>query len=308
MRNPSPNGRRWFGCLTLILAALFVWGCRPRDAAPPPTSGPSQEFGTASSLRPPPGPGRFETEWDRSNFDHGLWDRALQAHVDDRGRVAYEAMKRNAAFEQYLFRLSRTDADGLATDAERLAFWINAYNALTIQGVLDTLPDSPESWPDYRISEVRIGDRTLWKGVRFRVGGGEFTLDEIEHEILRKRDGLRDPRIHVALVCAARGCPPLWNRAFTAAAIDQQLTAAMRRFVADRNQMAVDVSDRVIRISRIFDWYGADFTNPAFMPHAESIPHFLANYCEEAAIAESLRKGDWRLEFNEYDWRLNIQG
>jgi len=137
-------------------------------------------------------------------FDHSLWDAILQKCVNEGGRVNYAEIKASEAFPKYLAKLKATNASDLVDDQDRLAFWINAYNALTIQGVLQTLPADESQWPDYRITDQKVHGKSLWKGMRFDVGGGERTLDGIEHGILRKQDGLRDPRIHVALVCAAR--------------------------------------------------------------------------------------------------------
>jgi Protein of unknown function, DUF547 len=240
-------------------------------------------------------------------FDHSMWDAVLRKSVDDGGLVDYSGIKASRAFRDYLASLSAASADALIDDRDRLAFWINAYNALTIQAVLQTLPPDRSAWPDYRITEQKVGGKSLWKGIRFDVGGGRWTLDEIEHNILRKKDGLRDPRIHVALVCAARGCPPLWNRAFTGDKIDDQLAAAMKRFVSTPKQCAIDVDRRAIRISKVFEWYGSDFLDNKFTPHAASIPKFLAAYVVDEPVAKALLEGTWDVTYVEYDWKLNIQ-
>ena len=240
-------------------------------------------------------------------FDHGSWNEVLGKFVDDRGLVNYAGIAESAAFREYLKRLADFNAAALKDDGVRLAFWINAYNALTIRAVLRTLGGDRAKWSEYSILDQKIDGQSLWKGMSFDVGGGRWTLDAIEHEILRKRDGLRDPRIHVALVCAAGSCPPLWNRAYLGREVKEQLAAAMRRFVSDPRQCAIDGKKRTIRISRVFDWYAADFTDPRFSPRAESIPAFLARSVDDAALARSLRTGDWRVEYFEYNWKLNLQ-
>lgn len=242
-----------------------------------------------------------------TTIDHGLWDALLTAHVDDSGRVDYAAMARDERLDQYLDRLKSTRAEGLSDADARLAFWINAYNALTVRAVLDTLPAAPSKWPEYKISEQKVDGKSLWKGRRFDVGGERRTLDEIEHEILRKRDGLRDPRMHAALVCAARGCPHLWNRAYMGGKVRDQLADAMRRFANDPGQVRWGAATKTLHVSKILDWYGSDFTNSKFSPHAESIGKFLAEHVEDEALAERLRAFDGAMQFNEYDWRLNIQ-
>ncbi|MCG8403918.1 MAG: DUF547 domain-containing protein [Phycisphaerales bacterium] len=243
----------------------------------------------------------------RKTFDHRLWDQALRKFVDAEGLVDYASFSKSKAFQNYLERLSKADAAGLENDKERLAFWINAYNALTIQGVLKTLPQDQKAWREYSIKDQKVNGQTLWKGMKFKVGGGRWSLDEIEHEIIRKQDGLRDPRIHVALVCAARGCPPLWNRAYTGKEVDEQLASAMRRFVKNRKNCLIDRDKRVIRISKVFEWYRKDFTDPGFSPRAESVAAFLAMSVDDPALSRTLRTYDWRLKYFDYDWKLNLQ-
>lgn len=113
--------------------------------------------------------------------------------------------------------------------------------------------------------------------------------------------------MHLVLVCAAKGCPPLWNRAYTAPGIDQELTEAVRRFVADQGRCQFDRRRRIIRTAKIFDWYGKDFTSPDFSPRAESVPKFLARYVADEALAQSLANDDWTVEFVQYDWSLNLK-
>lgn len=242
-----------------------------------------------------------------ARLDHGLWDAVLRQHVTDRGLVDYAGIKASSAFDEYVKQLQATTASALVDDDDRLAFWINAYNALTVKAVLQTLPPERGLWAAYKITEQKIEGESLWKGIRFEVGGGRWTLDEIEHEILRKQDGLRDPRIHVALVCAARGCPPLWNRAYSGATVRQQLSAGMMRFVSNPSQCTVDVARRTVKISKVFQWYGGDFVSEKFTPHAESVPRFLAGYFEDASTAAGLRSGSWTVTYFDYDWSLNLQ-
>lgn len=299
MRRP----RRLVRGLPSLMLCLGAAACHDNNTASP--GGPRAE-----DARPATAPiekTAFAKTWNRRIFDHGLWDRVLRAHVDEAGNVDYAGIARSEAFREYLWRLSRTDAAGLANDRERLAFWINAYNALTIRAVLDTLPQDRDRWAEYSVQDVRVGGKSLWKGPVFDVGGGRRTLDAIEHDILRRQDGLRDPRIHVALVCAARGCPPLWNRAYTGAAIQEQLAAAMRRFVNNERQCAIDPARGLIRISRVFDWYRDDFSSPAFSPRAESVPAFLAMSVDDPALAAALQSRAWRFEYVEYDWKLNLR-
>ncbi len=240
-------------------------------------------------------------------MDHALWDSLLQSHVNSRGRVDYAKMRQDARLPQYLELLKTTNAARLANADEQLAFWINAYNALTIRAVIDTLPADQGKWPDYKIIDQKIDGKSIWKGRSFDVGGERRTLDEIEHEIIRKRDGLRDPRIHVALVCAARGCPNLWNHAYTGDKVRDQLADAMRRFVNDSDQIKWNGAKKTLTASKILEWYGGDFASEAFLPHSESIGQFLADYANDKSMAAALRAFKGKIQYIEYDWRLNLK-
>ncbi|MFQ5429453.1 MAG: DUF547 domain-containing protein [Phycisphaerae bacterium] len=287
------TGRATFLTVLWVFVPLAI-GCQDHGGASQAASAPQAEPG-------------FKESWDRKSFDHGLWDRVAQRFVSGEGLVDYAGIRGSEAFKEYLYRLSKTDAAGLKDDHERLAFWINAYNVLTIEAVLRTLPEDRAKWPSYSIRSQRVGGQTLWKGLRFTVGGGQYTLDQIEHEVLRKRDGLRDPRIHVVLVCAARGCPPLWNHAYTGAKVKEQLAAALRRFVGNPKHCRIDRAQERIHISKIFDWYAKDFTDPRFSPHAKSVPAFLAEAVEDAKLSAALRSRGWRIDYFDYDWKLNLR-
>ncbi len=284
------------GVVLVLTACRMVASSSPGSALagePPLPSGRAQRAAALHDGRP--------------QFDHGPWDAVLKQHVDDRGRVDYARISKDDRLAAYLRSLAAVDPQSLADDKQRLAFWINAYNALTLRAVLDTLPADRSKWPDYRINEQKLGGRSIWKAREFAVGGDRWTLDGIEHDILRRWEGLRDPRIHVALVCAARGCPRLWNRAYRPEAIDAQLTEAMRRFLADPSQCKIDAGTRTIRISKVFKWYAADFTDARFSPHAGTIPAFLAKYTEDKALAKALDSGSWKIHHYDYDWRLNLR-
>jgi hypothetical protein len=241
-------------------------------------------------------------------FSHRLWDEVLRAHVTDRGRVDYAAIRRDPRFRRYVESLAGVDPRRLPADGDRLAFWINAYNALTIDGILSHLPDDPRAWPDFKPTSIKVEGKSFWRGTRFKVAGRSLTLDAIEHEKIRGDPALKDPRIHVALVCAARGCPPLLNRAYRGSTVADRLEDRMRAEVNDPERTRLDPGARVIRLSRVFKWYGKDFTDPKFNPHADSLGAFIARYLKNRDVARALAAGKWKIEFYEYDWRLNGVG
>lgn len=256
-----------------------------------------------------------------------LWGSLLQTHVDEHGLVNYYALKRDARFQEYLEYLANTNPAGLADDNARLAFWINAYNALAIQGVLQTLPESRSDWPQYSVLNVTVPGveqrgKGFFIGLRFTVGKRPSTLDEIEQAVLLQRPswitrdeayyhsvgvGTPDPRIHFALVCCAKGCPKLRGEPYEASRIDSQLDDTVRRFARDSTRVRFDENARVMHVSQLLDWYSKDLTDPRMWPHAGSVAKFLARYVEDGDLARSLTQDPWKTTYIEYDWKLNLQ-
>ncbi len=276
---------------------------------------------------PAPSGGSFAPDWDRIHFDHSLLDAALGQHVNDEGLVDYAAIGKDAAFQEYLHRLAKTDPAKLPHDKARLAFWINAYNALVIQGVLHVLPPKQSAWSRFNVLEVaepgfKDPGKGFFRGFRFVVGGRRYVLDEIEHGVLLQRDewtkrdgsfyasigpGTPDPRVHFALVCAAKGCVKLRRGAYTGDAVDEQLDAAIAGFVRGEARIRFDRRQKTMHVSQLLDWYGRDLQNPAFARHAPSVPAFLADYVGDTDLARSLRRDSWVVKWIDYDWSLNIQ-
>jgi len=265
--------------------------------------------------------------WDRVHFDHALLDGVLIDHVDASGLVDYAAIRTDPRFDEYLYRLSRTDPAKLVDNHARLAFWINAYNAFVIQGVLEALPSDRSQWSTFSVLAVsepgpaKQGN-AFFRRFKFVVGGRRYALDEIEHGVLLQRDewtrrkrrryasigaGTPDPRIHFALVCAAKGCVKLRRGAYTADKVNEQLDAAVREFTRETAHFWVDAANHTIHLTKLLDWYGKDLTNKTFEPHAKSVPAFLAKYVSNAKLARALRDDQWHIEWILYDWTLNVQ-
>jgi hypothetical protein len=223
------------------------------------------------------------------------WDRLLAAYV--RGdAVDYAAWKRDgrADLRAHLASVSATrkaDYDRWSR-AERLAFWLNAYNAAVVEVVLDRHP----------LASIRdVGDAPFEAFRRDvlplpHLLGGSVSLDHVEKEILAKE--LRDPRVHVALVCAARSCPALRPEAYDATRLDAQLDDDARRFLSDPSRNRWDPATRTLHLSKVFEWYAADFGGPA------GVRSFVARYLP-AGVGEEVRSGRARVAFLEYDWALN---
>jgi hypothetical protein len=221
-----------------------------------------------------------------AEVSHAEFDRALRASVHG-GVVDYPALQADAGFHSFVARLDRVDPDSLRTHHERLAFWINAYNAFAIQGILDGLSPAPYiGW--YRYFHLRC----------YAVGGQRLTLSDIEHKILRAR--FREPRIHFAIVCASTSCPELQPRAYHADLLDRQLDQAASAFINDPSRNRFDVRTKVAYLSKIFDWFQEDFSVAA-----GDVPRYVARYVNDPEIARDLAAMRYRVEYLEYDWSLN---
>jgi hypothetical protein len=234
------------------------------------------------------------------SFDHGAFDTMLRAHVS-KGLVDYDAFAASPEFARYLGQLSAFDPSGLGRD-DQLAFWINAYNAYTIQ--LVNSHHERESIRNIDKSFGFVKGNGPWKERMAVVGGHSHGLDEIEQDIIRKRFG--EPRIHFALVCAALGCPPLRAEAYTGARLEEQLEDQGRIFVArSPTKNRVDVGTRTVHLSPIlveFRDYIRDFGGAEL-----SVGRFIAHYFPVGPERDLLAGGDFKIEKTVYDWALNIQ-
>lgn len=232
-----------------------------------------------------------------AGFDHAGWDGLLRRHVVG-GMVDYDAFVAAPEFPKYLDDLARADLARL-DDRERLAFWINVYNAYTIE--LINRHAERESIRNINRS-LGLALKGPWREKLVRAGGQVLHLDHVEHEIVRKQ--WREPRIHFALVCAAMSCPPLRAEAYTGARLDQQLDDQARRFLLQTPQAnRVDVEAATVHGSPIYtSWYRDDFgaTDAA-------IGRFLAGFRPEGPERQLLLSGRFRLVETPYDWTLNSQ-
>jgi len=221
----------------------------------------------------------------------------LSAHVEN-GVVDYAGLKESeAALDAYLAALARVDPETLERD-DALAFWINGYNAFTLKLMLERYPGI-ESIKD-------IPSSKRWKAKRWAVMGKRYSLDQIEHEILRP---MGEPRIHFAIVCASFSCPDLAPEAFLAETLDDQLTAATKLFLANRDKGLsfgkeagwLYGTNYVLHVSKIFDWFEKDFKTSD-----RSVVEFVLKYAPDDAVAfiKKHRK-DLDVEHLSYDWSLN---
>lgn len=235
----------------------------------------------------------------RDSTRHVLLDRVLERFVDASGNVDYEALQAltDTVLTPYLNQLASARLAPLDRDA-RLALWINAYNALALELIVDhypvkniwtTTPGPATPTKENSPFDMEVG--TVADTVR--------TLDEIEHEIIRKR--FDEPRIHFALVCAAKSCPQLRREAYTGPRLDDQLDDQARRFLHNNRKNRIPTGHGTIALSRIFKWYGTDFG-----PTLDAVQRFSASYFE-GAIQDSLARAAYEVQFLSYDWTLNAQ-
>jgi hypothetical protein len=236
----------------------------------------------------------------QATFDHAAFDAVLHAHVRN-GMVDYDAFAASPAFAAYLGRLAAFDPASLSP-SDQIAFWIDAYNAYTIQ--LVTAHHERESIRNINKSFGFIKGHGPWTEQIAVVGGKSYGLDDIEQDILRKR--YHEPRIHVALVCAAMGCPPLRSEAYVGSRLDAQLDDQARIFVLQSpSKNRVDVATRTVYLSPIFVEF-RDYIND-FGGSAAAVGKFIARYYPAGAERDVLASGQFRVEKTPYDWTLNSQ-
>jgi hypothetical protein len=221
-------------------------------------------------------------------FVHSRLDALLRVHVDANGLVDYEGLDREgAALDAYVASLASAPFAELARD-EKLALLLNAYNAFTLRLILDHRPVAS-------IKDIPAGER--WQARRFVLAGERLSLDEIEHERIRPR--FREPRVHFALVCAARSCPPLRAEAYVGARLEAQLADQARRVHTDGRWVRFDPATGTLQLTRLYDWYGSDF-----LQAAPSVEEYVAAH--ELSVRSALGAGRrLKVLWLPYDWSLN---
>lgn len=222
--------------------------------------------------------------------DHEGWTALLEKYVEADGLVNYQGfVNQKDQLNAYTQLLSDNPPAENWTKNEQLAYWINAYNAFTVKLIVDNYP--LESIKDLNPTIAIPMVSTIWNKEWFQIGGEDFSLDRIEHKILRK--DFDEPRIHFAVNCASMSCPVLRAEAFEPDRIDQQLEEQARIFIND--PLRNDLNPNKPRVSKIFSWFTGDFTN------GQTLVEFLNRY------AESKLDPNVRLRYLDYDWSLNDQ-
>ncbi len=270
--------------------------------------------------RPGPRSIRFEataTESSDSVFSYDSYAVALKSNVTDSGMVNYKALKAESrALDDFAASIGDLDSStyGEWSEKEKIAFLMNTYNALTLEAILTHYPIKPSLtasilYPKNSIRQIS----GVWDRLDFLAMNRKVTLDGIEHQILRKH--FNEPRIHLALVCAAMGCPPLRNEPYTADKLDSQLDDQAERFISNASKFRIDRAKARVHLSSIFKWYGDDFirsygTDEKFAGHNKAeraVLNYISKYLNDSD-RDYLASGKYEIEYLNYDWSLNEQG
>ncbi len=215
-------------------------------------------------------------------INHGLWNQVLKKFVTDDGQVDYMAIKQDLNFKKYLHIMSATPPQDSWTEQEKLTYWINAYNAFTVKLIID-------NYPLKSIKDLSTSTKEVWKIKFAKIGNTTYSLNDIEHEILRKQ--FNEPRIHFAIVCASFSCPNLRNTSFQVDILDQQLDEQAKKFINDptKNKISADKAE----ISQIFNWFKGDFTKEM------KFKDFINKYSDTKISRKT------KISYMKYDWSLN---
>jgi hypothetical protein len=232
--------------------------------------------------------------------NHALWTKVLAAHVRDDG-FDYAKLKADRGdLDRYVASLEAVKPEEFAkwSKPDRFAFWIDAYNAYTIRLVVDKYPI--ESIKDVGNILKSVWDREIVSlaALAPELKKDKLTLNDVEHKILRPV--FTDARVHAAINCASRGCPPLRAEAFRGAVLDAQLDDQVSRWLHDPQRNKFDESKSKLLISKIFDWFKEDFVRDA-----GSVPAWIAKHVPEHRpwLTDPKRKLD--IEYADYSWKLN---
>ncbi len=236
-------------------------------------------------------------------FSHEDWTAVLSLFVDERGLVDYAGLARDrGAFDRYIAAVETvsplTDPKQFPDRDHELAYYINAYNAMVFKGVLDRGPEDESVWRGGLVSGY-----AFFVGMKITVGGRRSNLKKLEDKTIRA--GYQDPRVHAALNCASLSCPRLPRSAFDPERLDEQFDRAMREFVSDERHVRIDEARRVVRLSKIFDWFTKDFID--YETRAGNPDPNLIDFINRYRPTESRIPRDYRIKFLPYDKDINKQ-
>ncbi len=272
--------------LVLLPLLIISAGC---SSAPPQTRSPEASSTVASPVEP---------------FRYDAYAAILSKYVDEKGLVDYQGLQAEAeslrAFNQSLGEVSPATFQAWS-EADQIAFLINAYNAFTLQSIIDQTP-------------IKASIRDIpgvWRIRKFELAGESKTLDNIEHQTLRKL--YQEPRIHAAVNCSAISCPVLRTEPYTGEKLDAQLNEQVQRWLTGTEGLKIDRANNTVYLSQIFDWFGEDWstayaTKDSFSGNDKerAVLNFVSQYVTPEDRAY-LQQGGYQVKYLDYDWALNQQ-
>ena len=217
---------------------------------------------------------------------HEKWNTLLKKHVSaSSGMVNYEGFKTDReSLNSYLNLLKNNHPKSSWSKNQQMAYWINAYNAFTVDLIL-------RNYPLKSINDISKGGKKPWDIAFIKIGDKTYTLNDIEHKILRPK--FQDPRIHFAVNCASISCPLLLNEAFTEQNLEEKLQQQAKRFINDKSRNKISSSSA--QLSKIFEWFKGDFEKNG------SIIDFLNKYSNTKITPKA------KITYLNYNWNLNKQ-
>ncbi|MHA1972589.1 MAG: DUF547 domain-containing protein [Candidatus Hodarchaeales archaeon] len=214
----------------------------------------------------------------------------LQRWKNEKGLVDYQALKSDQWLEEGCEGMKKIDPSQL-DDKEQLAFYLNAYNLLTLKNVLIELEKNPK----WKGNLSYISKIKFFYFRKFQLAGKKINLYNLENKIIRKK--FKDPRIHFAINCASKSCPVLPNRLFDPETLDEYLDTLTRNFINDKDHILFDGQKKVLYLSPIFKWYKKDFIAK------DGVIQFVSEYLEPKTIILK----EVKIKYKDYDWKLNSQ-
>ncbi len=230
---------------------------------------------------------------------HKLFTEILKSHVSD-GWVDYVKLKDDARLKEYTAALEKIDPDTIKNADLRLAFWINVYNAFTLEIISENYP--VESINDLHKGGLILGQilgTTIWDYEFIEINGEKLSLNNVEHDIIRVE--FNEPRIHFALVCAAISCPLLRSEAYEGYKLNEQLNYEAYKFFRDKERNYFDAATKTAHLSKIIDWFEEDFGE-----NDQDIIKYVAKFAPVEYQESMLNETDkWEIDYLSYDWTLN---
>lgn len=222
--------------------------------------------------------GFYTTEKAPTAVSHSIFDGLLKKYVSASGDVNYNGFKKDKAkLKKYLDLLAKNPPKSNWAKNDKIAYWINAYNAHTIYLVIQKYPVS---------SIMKLNGGNVWNVKKLKVGGGTYTLSQIEKKVLIGK--YKEARVHFAINCAAKSCPPLLNRAWKGSTLNADLNRQTKKFINNRKYN--QISAKSAKLSKIFEWYAKDFGN---------VKTYINKY------SNTKLKSNAKITYNNYDWKLN---